>query len=839
MTLAKAKLDWRAYTTVFAVTAALTTIYHLLDQGVKVALLFDGRHYFESCQHVVALILALLSMKPDAVVAAELALRDYIMLDGPVLPTLFGSMFALLGKVPASSDWTLLVWAQTILHALAVTLICKITFKLTQNKASAFICSALWAIYPAALIATGRLMTESLAVVLLLSLPLALRGAIGTTKKVNSYAVASGIISGLLILLKPGMIPSVGLCWLSALALSRTRLTLLLAMTVGTLLTLSPWILYTKQTTGKAVITVQRMPVHNALIGWDPETSGWQTNPPSGFEQVLNTGGEPLSTICGIWISHPKECAEILLEKFGHLYSTPWNDYRAHTFGLNPHLQGAFHFFLLFAGFAGLFAYVLTADRKNRLAILCLAAASGQCVYLMFEPVCRYAFPQLAFAPVFAALALKLFFKRKKDRKTLAIAALIALVCVDLISQSEAWSSRRLVETKHNFNANETIHCKIVIEKKHLTHADAALLLIDGNMDLENATVEVNGRRCSDKLIPFNYFDPQRYQAFNLLKELGYGLNAKVDDFRMWRAIPISLDSIKDGIANVKILPGEKGSIIYGDKQLSRKYLSPDFLCVNRLINSKSSMEMRNASAVSAGTSNRSWVNDFAQSSSDNVLRGRDDAPQIRYDAPQGRDDVPKVLDDVPRVHVLLAEARNRSQEKQPAQQKQVLEFAKNLLPADFDENLRTGGDEIKISRSILKAARTTGVVIEFPTFEGAQNLDICLEGDMRAQRKPGTVGVVIETVSANQKQTLLARLPSSLSTTEAWTHFRLCDIAPAFTNKSPIKTVSIAFFPGPWQQVAGYGADKKCTDTLIKNLRLSIKESAIPSLENMQLRFF
>ncbi|MBI2809394.1 MAG: hypothetical protein HYX67_00990 [Candidatus Melainabacteria bacterium] len=458
--MARANLDWRAYAVVFAITVAVTALYHLLDSGVKVALLFDGRHYFESCQRVSALILAVASMKPDAVVAAEQALREYIMLDGPVLPTLFGSVYAVLGRVPTSADWTVLVWVQTVLHAVATVLVCKITFQMTRKRTVAFICCALWALYPAALIASGRLMTESLAVVLLLSLPLALRGAIGskdvahtsdkndrahtsdTTDSAqvddqqaeqqaeqqaddtvrakpaaalqrlsqlmegNQYGLVAGVVSGLLILLKPGMIPSVVLCWMACLAMTRTRLAVALSLILGAGLAVSPWMLYTKQTTGKAAITVQRMPVHNALIGWDPETSGWQTNPPSGFERVLNTGGEPLSTIEGIWINNPGDCLTILSEKFGHLYSTPWNDYRARVFGLNTHIQGIYHYFLLFAGLAGVFACMLTAERRNRLAMLCIAAAGGQCVYLMFEPVCRYAFPQFAFAPVLFSLML-------------------------------------------------------------------------------------------------------------------------------------------------------------------------------------------------------------------------------------------------------------------------------------------------------------------------------------------------------------------------------------------------------------------------------------------------
>lgn len=871
MRSARANLDWRAYAAVFVITVAVTTLYHVTDSGVKVALLFDGRHYFESCQRVAALILALVSMKPDAVVAAEHALREYIMLDGPVLPTLFGTIYALLGRVPTSSDWTLLVWIQTVLHALATVLVCKITFQMTRKRAVAFVCAALWALYPAALIASGRLMTESLAVVLLLSLPLALRGAVGgrdsddasdqqkhlsddaagepkenplTGKAANAmspmlqkvshlmagnqYGLVAGVVSGLLILLKPGMIPSVALCWLACLALSKARLAVALSLIIGAGLAVSPWMLYTKQTTGKAAITVQRMPVHNALIGWDPETSGWQTNPPSGFERVLNTGGEPLSTIEGIWINNPGECMTILSEKFGHLYSTPWNDYRAKVFGLDPHAQGIYHYLLLFVGLAGVFGWLFTAERRNKLAILCVAAASGQCVYLMFEPVCRYAFPQFAFASVLSAVIITMFSKRSRNWKLIGLAALLSAGCVELVAQSEVKSAARLHEMAHRLNANDKVIAKISVQPKAVASANIAMVLIDGDADLENAQVEVNGRKCDGKILPFNYYDPQRYQAFNLLKELGYGLHAAVDEFRLWRAIPIPIEAVKGGSISITITPSKSGCTVYGDNKSARNYLSPDFLCVNRLINSKSSMEMRNESPILAGQSDHHWSFQTA-----NGISPQTDKPRIRLLVGRGS----QVSRDEQKSGP--TSQRNSEEEKIGRATSSEVLLKSELLPENFDENMRAVTGELKISKSILKAARSTALLKVLPPRSNATYLEISLEGEARAVNKQGEVGVVIETVTENHNECFLARLPSSIPTSTNWTPFEISDLAPAETRQGKVNAISVAFFPGPWQQIAGYGADKKCTDTLLRNLHLTVKESSIPSLADKQLLLF
>jgi hypothetical protein len=859
----KVSLGWRSCAAVFAIATVATALHHVLEPGVKVALLFDGRHYFESCQRVTALILAAVSMKPAAVVAAEQALRQFIMLDGPILPCLFGAVFASFGHIPVSSDWIVIIAVQTMLHALAAVLVSKLAFQLTRNKKIAYFCAALWTFYPAAVIASGRLMTESIAVVLLLCLPLALRGAVrsvpsadvqpssilqrlSTILSGNPYGFAAGIVSGLLILLKPGMIPSVVLCWIAALAMTQKRLVLALALAIGAGLALSPWLLYTKQTTGKAAITVQRMPVHNALIGWDPETSGWQTNPPSGFERAMNTGGEPLTVIEGIWLSHPHECLTILGEKFGHLYSTPWNDYRAKAFLLNVEAQGLYHYILLFAGLSGLFSWLLGEQRKNKLAILCVSTAAGQCVYLMFEPVCRYAFPQFVFAPILFAFTLLHLTDASRNLKVVFVAAGLSIGCVGLIAFSESLAVHRLDETTHFLDYRDQAIQTISLEPSASKNAALALLLVDGDKNLENDLVEVNGHNCEGHLLPFNYYDPQRYQAFNLLKELGYGLNVPVDDFRLWRAIPVPVELIKDGKLEIKITSDTNGSTIYGDQHPGRNYLSPDFLCVNRLINSKASMEMRNQSPMLAG-----------QSSHQSSLRDSDgthslsDSLRIKLLLAQpiaessATDEDKKSSIDNPNISAnsktstkwsvgtLLARGHSKKAINAPTV------FRKDLVASNFDENLRGQDGNIKISKSILKAAHSTGAVIRLPDFGDATNLAIALSGQVRSGTKEGSTGVVVETITDQKNECLLARLPYSIQTNKEWCRFDIKDIAPYISRQGRIVSISVALFPGPWQQVAGYGCDKSCTDSSFRDLKLDVSPSSLPSLSGMHLSYF
>ncbi len=395
---AKLAIGW-PYLGVFLVAVAVCTAHHVFEPGIKTALQFDGRHYFESCQRITALVLSLLTGKVATIQAAEQALRPWILYDGPILPVVFGLPFVLFGHVPASADWSLLLFWQTVFQSICAVLIFALVKSLTGSSKTSFLAALAWILYPPAIIASGRFMTETLASCLLLSLPLSCHWA--RTSRAGGFV--SGLVAAALILLKPGMIPSVVLTTAVVLGFDKKRVVLAMTMAIGLAVGLSPWLAYTKFATGKPTLLVQRSPVHNTLIGWDPETGGWQTSPASGFEQVMgsnvmSSGSEPLPVLAGIWRSHPWESLRILGEKPGHLYLVPWNDYRATVWGINANAQQIIHLCYLSMILFGSACLIISRRRQSvpeaMLPILCLAAPAGQLVYLMFEPVCRYASAQ-------------------------------------------------------------------------------------------------------------------------------------------------------------------------------------------------------------------------------------------------------------------------------------------------------------------------------------------------------------------------------------------------------------------------------------------------------------
>jgi len=163
----------------------------------------------------------------------------------------------------------------------------------------------------------------------------------------------------------------------------------------------------------------------------------------------------------------------------------------------------------------------------------------------MFEPVCRYEFPLMAFAAIFSAVGLRhLSRKRILDRSAILLvtAASLGLLTIGLAALSQRVYDDRLRETQHIFAPGQEAVKTLKITSGMSKRFDSALVLIDGEKELEGASVRVNGYLCQGPLLPFNYFDADKIQSFNLMKELAYGMNVGVDDFRQWRAIAVPVD---------------------------------------------------------------------------------------------------------------------------------------------------------------------------------------------------------------------------------------------------------------------------------------------------------
>jgi len=280
----------------------------------------------------------------------------------------FALAFQALGHAPTSSDWPVFVFIQSILHAATAALVCVPSFAITRSRSAAF-ASGCYGDFIQCYLASGRLMTETLSVLFLVALPLSFRAA----KDRAHMGVVGGLVCGIVLQLKPGMILSIVLSGLTCLSLTRSESHFFFALSLGAGITVMPWLIYTKLTTGKAAFLVQRWPVHNALIGWDQETAGLANQSTIGIRTRHAHSRRSHDRDSRLVDKPSAGSLKLTGEKIGLLFSTPWNDYRAKVFTMNAQAQEACHYGLLLAGLLVSFAssFLTETEERHRLPLFC------------------------------------------------------------------------------------------------------------------------------------------------------------------------------------------------------------------------------------------------------------------------------------------------------------------------------------------------------------------------------------------------------------------------------------------------------------------------------------
>jgi hypothetical protein len=278
------------------------------------------------------------------------------------------------GVYPQESDWSYFAVFFSLLASVSAVLLAVIARILTGSTGLALTAGLLFALYPTTLLATGVYRSEIIAVTLLLTLLLALYKA----PQSFSAAVFAGIVGGVFALVKPVMIPAIGLLclfagWhgsgkqgapnLGAGLAARSKLLAILA--VAGVLTIAPWSIYTALDCGKLSITCERGPSYNAGVGTDIAADGWCTMPETAHTAQAKLDKSPLTVFVKNWQAKPLELAKLTLRRVTRLWSNPWNDFREPIFALPVAVQIAWHMILVALGFMGLSLFIFFPAAKT------------------------------------------------------------------------------------------------------------------------------------------------------------------------------------------------------------------------------------------------------------------------------------------------------------------------------------------------------------------------------------------------------------------------------------------------------------------------------------------
>lgn len=822
-----------AYLLTFAVAMAACLIHNFVEKNTMSMYFADSRHYLESCA---AMATIFMNLKEGIINLDPIAHNKIFLQDGPGIPTLFGLFFASFNHIPESRDWRIIAVVLGALHAFSALILLSLSNRLTGNLKISFTAALFWAVYPGAIIGASRLMTETLACLFVVSMIWLLYEC----RNKPILAPLCGFVMGSAWVLKVVLIPPVIALIAYAGAARRVRWKPLLVMTVLTLAMVAPWAIFSKVYFGEIHLTTIRAATHNAFIGWDTECDGWQGAFPTRKEKLF-LKDDPISAIIGQIIVDPQGVGVLFLEKFSRYFGIPFNDFRHSVYGIDAFGLVYVHQFYVLLGTLGLFLYIFGGFRRlssegRYLGNLILVMFLTEQCYFIFEANTRYALaamPLLVLMAAFGAYRVFVVEETGGERLRKTIPTLIAgLVAGLLIVNSESivkWNEMK--EIAHNLSPGEAIEKVIDFSScKVFEGAGETMVLVDGDYGLEKAMIEVNGHRLQSEVLPLNYYDSKRYRQFNLMKEYGYHLNVPLEDFRMWRACPVPIEFLNlSGKNSIKIIARDKFKIYGNEDKDTRRVLSTDVVCVNRLLNSLG-VEARPFDPVpSARVSARSY---FIHRPSGAETVG--DRPS-RLGA--SNESVKEELSDGVRIHIARfpqPEEKSRGQSAFPGEP-----FQRKLKQKDFHWLMRVhGSDEIRIGKYITNSTIAT-TTVALPSYPNASHMKVCISGDVKGWERAGKIGIVSTVGNPDNEQFLLARQPFWLPVKADWERFEIRDIVPIDVLEKRISTISIGIYPGPWPEVAGYGTDHTNTNSLLRDLRITVEPIVWPDVRDRSIRIY
>ncbi len=799
-----------AFTAVFVGALVASLIHNFAEVNTKTIYFADSRNYLLSANHFCTMFLDAVKGKTPDQLMSDATICQRIKIDGPILASMFGLVFMFAGHAPQADDWRVVVVVQSFIHALTATLVAVLAFRIVPSARYAIPAGIAYAFYLPALITAGRLMTETLNNFLIVSFLFALT----LSMKRPIYGPVVGFLAAVSLVNRVLLAPPVVVCVAVAACCRKMKPLTLIFIVVAFLTTLAPWVLFSAHYLGRPMITTERASNHNAFNGWDLESDGFQNAFP-GPKQAMLSRYEPIEVIWGLIMAQPLECGKLLVKKFSRLYAQPFNDFRHVCLGVNPFGIAYLQLLYVFMGLFGILLFCAGGFKKlsseSRLvAALALSYLMFMQSFFLFEANSRYGFTTIPLFVVFGALAAYLFEQKLKQGKIrqAIIATLIAVALTACVVSSEKMIGGTCPDEAMMLSGGQSVSCGIELDKKMNGLLEAnkfALLLIDGDSGLDQASISVNGSDLGTTFLPLNYLDSKKYRNFNLMRECAYLLGVRLEDLRQWRAAVIPVVRLKPGVENIfTVKAAQEGVSIYKDSNPSlRRFRSLQTISVNRLLNSMSGLESRPYSPYLAGRISKRFT--FSDENNTRALGG------------QGL-----------RMYLAFAHGRansiNLTDPSTISGKRKDQVFAKNLTQEDFPLLTRVhASDEITVSKYIVYHS-LTGTLVRTPSYVDSTHIRVTLRGEVKAAKENASAGIAITTAEDNDFPWLLAALPASIPARKEWREFVITDLVPQRIYNHPIVEVAIGLYPGPWPEVSGVGPSLSGPPVTFRKLRLELE---------------
>jgi len=246
----------------------------------------------------------------------------------------------------ATTSWQAPVFGQCLLAAFACVFV-SLTAELIWNRRTGMICGVLSALYPAYIVNSGRLYSESFATsivaVVLFSF---VRGLVGKPRG-RAEMFFMGVNLAMLQLTRSLMI----VMSVSAFPLTfiqeggRRSLKKLAFLVTGMAVILVPWLCMQKAVFDKASLVVDRVGNYNLYVGTNYSIKGWLSYPYPDVSSIEKKSAP--AVLYDNVRSGPLKSLKLLADKPYRLFKFPWNDFRTAIGPISFYWQVAFHQLLL------------------------------------------------------------------------------------------------------------------------------------------------------------------------------------------------------------------------------------------------------------------------------------------------------------------------------------------------------------------------------------------------------------------------------------------------------------------------------------------------------------
>ncbi len=333
-------------------------------------------------------------------------------ISGPTFPFFLWLCSALTFSPFNAANSDLFLTAQSLISAATAVFIAIATGRL-WNRKTGLVAGYIAAFYPAFIVNSGRLYSETFATFLEMAALVILVRLFFTRAKAVAFCIGLGVLLVLLQLTRSSMILFT-VSALAAVAMAATEgkltnwrpaLKAVLATIFGMTLILAPWFIFQKTAFNKMSPIVDRVGNYNLFIGTNSDIQGFLSYPypdGNGIEKksFATLTQEALKKSSSRFI-------KLALDKPARLYKFPWNDFRISIGPVAFQQQVLFHQIVILLSLCGLCLATVGAGRRltaGRLLVILLVVLNLP--YLAFITVPRYNLLAMPAFIIFAAAAL-------------------------------------------------------------------------------------------------------------------------------------------------------------------------------------------------------------------------------------------------------------------------------------------------------------------------------------------------------------------------------------------------------------------------------------------------